>query len=119
MAETITLQLPDSIMNAARTLAERTNRPVDAVLVAWLEQWVNDAPVDTLPDDQLLALTESEMTAPAQDELSALLAANREGALSSEEGARLDALMAQYRQGLVRKAQALKVAVERGLRASA
>ena len=39
----------------------------------------------------------------------------REGELNDNEQVQLDALMLAYRRGLVRKAQALKVAVERGL----
>ena len=37
------------------------------------------------------------------------------GQQQEDERARLDALMRSYRRGMVRKAQALKVAVERGL----
>ena len=51
-----------------------------------------------------------------EQELGDLLARNREGQLSDSERARLDELMQIYRRGLVRKAQALKVAVERDLR---
>jgi hypothetical protein len=42
--------------------------------------------------------------------------ANREGQLDDQEANQLDELMQVYRSGLVRKARALKVAVERGLR---
>jgi hypothetical protein len=56
-----------------------------------------------------------QMSDAEQAELSELLARQREGALSDDERGRLDALMRSYRQGMVRKAQALKVAVERGL----
>jgi hypothetical protein len=43
------------------------------------------------------------------------LARQPEGALGDQELGRLDALMRSYRQGMVRKAWALKVAVARGL----
>jgi hypothetical protein len=45
-----------------------------------------------------------------------LLSGHREGALSVEEAARLDGLMADYRRGLVLKARAVGEAVRRGLR---
>ena len=51
-----------------------------------------------------------------QEELSELLARNREGALTDAERDRLDGLMRVYRRGLVRKGQALKTAVARGLK---
>jgi hypothetical protein len=68
-----------------------------------------------LPDDQVLALRDLQMHAAQQLELSALLAAQREQTLDTSDRARLDALMATYRRGMVRKAQAVKVAVDRGL----
>ena len=56
------------------------------------------------------------MNSSQQTALSDLLALNREGQLSETNTKQLDALMQVYRQGLVRKARALKVAVDRGLR---
>jgi hypothetical protein len=72
--------------------------------------------VELLPDDQLLALCDGQWEHPRQEELSDLLARNREGLLLPAENERLDALMRLYRHGLVRKAHALHVAVARGLR---
>jgi hypothetical protein len=48
--------------------------------------------------------------------LSDLLDRNQEGDLDEAGRRRLDELMRTYRLGLVRKAQAIKVAVNRGLR---
>ena len=48
--------------------------------------------------------------------MDALLARNREGSLTSDERRRLDELMQVYRRGLIRKAQTIHVAVQRGLR---
>jgi hypothetical protein len=47
--------------------------------------------------------------------LSDFLARQREGQLNEIEHSQLDELMQVYRYGLVRKAKALKVAVQRGL----
>ena len=56
---------------------------------------------------------------PEQQEVfSDLLARNREGQLNDVEVRQLDELMQVYRRGWVRKARALKVAVERGLKPS-
>jgi hypothetical protein len=63
-----------------------------------------------------LALTELQML-PAQDRrLSALLQKQQAQALSDPERAELLALMQVYQEGLLRKAQALREAVRRGLR---
>jgi hypothetical protein len=53
------------------------------------------------------------MEAEQQEIFSSLLAQNREGELNEAGVNQLDALMQVYRRGLVHKARALKVAVER------
>jgi hypothetical protein len=116
MSETVTLQIPEEITLRAREMAARTRRRVEEVLVEWLDRAAVEPPVDSLPDDQILALCDLQMDAEQQAELSDLLARNREGQLDSTEHTRLEELMLVYRRGLVRKSQALKVAVERGLR---
>jgi hypothetical protein len=97
-------------------VAARTRRRLEDVLIKWMDRTVTDLPVEYLPDDQVLALCDLQLEPVQQAELSQLLARNREGALSSTEISRLDALMQIYRRGLVRKAQAFNVAVQRGLR---
>jgi dsDNA-binding SOS-regulon protein len=115
MSEIVTLVLPDSRAQSARVVAERTHRSMEDILVDWLDRLVIELPLDTLPDDQVLALRDLQMPGAEQEELSALLAMQRERVLAATERARLDALMTIYRQGMVRKAQATKIAVERGL----
>lgn len=116
MSEVIMLELPDSLVRSARTIAERSNRRVEDVLVEWLDRSASEVPVELLPDDQILLLCDLEMQEADQQALTDLLARQREGTLGDTERPALDALMGMYRRGLVRKAQALKVAVERGLR---
>ncbi len=114
MGRKITLELPDDVSRYARTIAERTDKSLEAVLLEWLNLALNDA-VEALPDDQILALCNATLDDDAQDALQTLLDKQAEGELSTEESARLDALMQRYRRGLVQKARAHKVAVERGL----
>jgi hypothetical protein len=71
--------------------------------------------LEDLSDDEVVALSNLQMQPDEQDELSELLALNRENQLSNAQRQRLDQLMVVYRQGMIRKARALKVAVERGL----
>jgi hypothetical protein len=115
MSQTIVLQLPDELLQRARAFAAQTHRPLEDLLVDWLDRASAEPPVETLPDDQVLALCESQLPAAQQAELSDLLAQNREGALDAKGLERLDVVMSLYRRGQVRKAQAFKVAVERGL----
>ena len=72
-------------------------------------------PVAALSDAQILELTHLEMADEEQNRLSELLARQREASLSPDEASELSKLMNVYRRGLVRKAEAHKVAVERGL----
>jgi hypothetical protein len=116
MGEVVTLEIPAETARRAREVAALTHRRLEDVLVEWLEHAVSEPPIESLPDDQLLTLCALQMEAAQQEALSDLLAGNREGVLNETERERLDDLMQHYRHGLVRKARALKAAVERGLR---
>ncbi len=115
MSEIVTLELPDALAQTARSAAERTHRRVEDVVVEWLDRLVAEMPVEALPDDQVLSLLDAQMSDEQQVELSELLARQREGLLDRPGHVRLHELLQIYRRGLVRKARALKVAVERGL----
>jgi hypothetical protein len=115
MSESITLDIPDELAQRARAVAEQTHRRLEDVLIDWLGRAASDTPVTALPDDELLALADTHMSDPEQEALSDLLARQREGTLDAAGQARLESLMTAYRRGLVRKAEALKVAVQRGL----
>jgi plasmid stability protein len=113
--QTVTLTLPDDLLQRARLIAAAGQRPVEDVLVDWLGRALGDD-LEHLPDAAILALSEAELPAEDQSALSDLLAAQREGTLSDADALRLDNLMAAYRRGWVRKARALQIAVARGLR---
>jgi hypothetical protein len=81
-----------------------------------LNRFVQDLPIDTLSDEEILALCDSQMEEDEQILLNELLSAQREGELTQTQRETLDELMSRYRHGLVRKAEALKIAVARGLR---
>lgn len=116
MGEKVTLELPNDLARNAHEIAARTHRRVEDVLIEWLGHAATEIPLEQLPDDQILALADVQLDDEQQAELSDLLAHQREGALDSPGRARLEELMGIYRRGMVRKAQALQVAVARGLR---
>lgn len=116
MTEIVTLAVSERVTRNAAYVAAQTHQRMEDVLAEWLEQVTVEPPVASLPDDEVLALCDMQMDPAEQVELGALLAANREGALDRHGQIRLDALMQIYRHGLVRKAQALHIAVRRGLR---
>ncbi|MFL5801343.1 MAG: hypothetical protein ACJ8CR_06335 [Roseiflexaceae bacterium] len=115
MSETVTLEIPDTLAQHARAVAQQTQRRVEDVLVEWLDRAATELPVELLSDDEVLALRDMQMDDAQQAELSDLLARQREGQLPDTARGRLDTLMGIYRRGMARKAQALKIAVDRGL----
>ena len=116
MTEKVTVELPEDVAQKVRTVAARTQRSFDEVLAELVRRADAEGALELLPAEELLAVCDSEPDPAQQEELSELLERNREGALLAGDRGRLDELMRSYRAGLVRKAQALKVAVSRGLR---
>ncbi len=113
--QTITLQVPSKLASTAQAVAKQTKRPVEEILVEWLNHAAEHLSLESLTDEQILALTQSMMEAQQQAELSELLAKNRENQLTAADKMRLDGLMQLYRQSMVQKAEAIKIATERGL----
>ena len=116
MSEVLTLQLPTELVQQARALAAATNRRLDDVLAELIERGIADAPLESLPDAELLAACDHQLPDADQRELARLLAQNRAGALPAADQSRLDELLGGYRRGLVLKARAWKEAVARGLK---
>jgi len=115
MQQTVTLSIPDSLAESAEAEAQRTSQTVEAVLLTWLNRARNDD-LNTMSDDGLLSVCASQLDAAQQTELSELLERNREEQLDASLRERLQGLMAEYQRGTLRKAQALKTAVGRGLK---
>ena len=112
----VTLTLPDRVAQSAERVARRTKRTVESVLSEWLDRAASELPVEALSDEEVLALSDLRMSDAEQSELSDLLSDNREGTLGAAGRLRLDRLMRDYDRRLLRKSQALREAVERGLR---
>jgi predicted transcriptional regulator len=115
MSQIITIEVSDSTARIIEEIAERTGRDRSAVLSELVDRSVKELPVESLSDAEILTLTNLVMTENEQAELSDLLADQRENRLTDNQRIRLDELMKVYRHGLVRKSEALRVAVERGL----
>lgn len=116
MSEQVTIDVPERVVRQAARVAARRASRVEDVLSEWVERAADGIPVEELPDQEVLALSEAQLTAEEDAALSDLLVKNREGTLGSEGKRQLSELMQSYEQGLLRKSQALRVAVQRGLR---
>jgi len=127
MSQQITLQISEEVARRATAVAAQTERSVEDVLAIWLDEFmleigtslrdtiVNATPVDELPDSEVMRLTQSQLTEQQQEALSHLLTLNRESAIDAQGRQQLEELMRLYERGLLRKSQALRVAVNRGL----
>jgi hypothetical protein len=116
MPEKVTLEFPDDLLARVRMVADHTHRSLEEVLLDWVRHAGAEPVMELLPDAEVLAVCDLELTPAQQEEVSDLLERNREGELGPPERSRLEELMRLYRTALVRKAQALKVAASRGLR---
>lgn|SRR5487761_1094395 len=116
MSETITLEIPAELASRARAVAAATNRRVEEVVAEWVGRGAKEPDVESISDEELLALCHAELPLSRQEDLSELLTRNREAVLDGPARRRLDDLMALYRQSLVLKAKAWQEAVARGLR---
>src|SRR5947209_16590825 len=116
MSQQVTIQVSEHLIRQAAQVAAQTQRSVEDVLAAWLESVMTERPVEELSDDEVLALAELRLTEEQDASLSMLLERNREGTLDADGQRELDEMMRLYEHGLLRKSQALKVAVQRGLR---
>lgn len=116
MSQQITIEVSEQVVRQATQVAEQTHQRVEDVLSAWLDSVITERPVDELSDQEVLALTEILLSDEQQASMDDLLEQNREGTLSVDGQRQLEELMRLYEHGLLRKSQALRVAVQRGLR---
>jgi hypothetical protein len=126
MAEQVILNLPDRLAKQVHEVAELTQRKLEDVLIEWLDSYacaisdrggLEEIVIVDLSDEQILKLCDLQMSNQEQTQMSLLLEKQRENTLQPGELEQLDGLLQGYRRGMVRKAEALKVAVGRGLRA--
>ena len=126
MSTQVLVTLPDETYRRADHLAQLTGRATPDLLADTIvlslppfnPQPLKSGPLSALDDDEVLALTTQRMK-PVQDRrLSLLLNKQQAGSLTEVERSELFTLMQVYQEGLLRKAQALREAVRRGLRES-
>lgn len=115
MAKSISLDIPDSIVQQAQQIASQSHQRLEDILLEWLTHSFTEHPIETLPDSQILALCDMQLDEQQQETLNTLTEKQREDEITPAETQELQFLMGLYRRGLLRKAKALKIAVERGL----
>lgn len=112
-------QLPNGLWTSKLSTLEDIEHPLHAVSGAEYGSVAQVFKRPTLPtwsDEGVIAAAAAELPAEDGRRLSELLGRQAAGALTEPERTELAALMGIYQEGLVRKAQALREAVRRGLR---
>lgn len=124
--QSVTLSLPDSLMQRAKTAADALHRPVEEVLTDMLAATlpdVADAPPETQADlagmtwlssQELWEVARSEMPAERQQRLQDLVDLQSERPLSLEEEEVLETLRREYGRIMLFKARAYALLSLRG-----
>jgi predicted DNA-binding protein len=126
MSTQVTITLSDEIYRRVERLAQLTSRDIADVLSDAIKLSIPELGLQTeliesvsrLSDDQVIALTQLQLEPEQDQRLSDLLDRQQEGIITEAEQIELSSLMQVYQEGLLRKATALKEAVQRGLMGS-
>jgi hypothetical protein len=110
MSHVVLLDLPDELIQRAQAVTAYTHRVVDDVLAEWLSQAAMDVSPDQLPDDEVLALCDMELTADEQRDVWYLVA------FAGIAGLPVERITALRRGRVIDKARAMAVAADRHLR---
>jgi hypothetical protein len=112
----VTVEVNEALYKLARTIAESTGKSIEIVLAELMNRFGHEPSIEQLRDEEVLKIADSRLGQHQQEELDTLLTLGNAGKLEPQQKAQLDELMEIYRRGQVRKALAMKEAVERGLR---
>ena len=113
---TITLDLPQEIYRRAQRAAKATQRPVEQIVVEWIQPPLEEnnaaiqpiiAEMEKLTTEELIQIAQATLPTPEAARLQTLLAAQQQRALTSSERQEAERLVAQEDLTTLRKAKAL------------
>ena len=122
MSTQLTLDLPENLVARAQSIALRAGQSVNDFLAESIElslkPWgtVVEGDIHRCGDEEVLNACGLELSTEDDSRLTELLHRQQAETLLVQEQAELASLMQVYQEGLVRKAEALREAVRRGLR---
>ena len=124
MSTRVVVTLPEDVYRRAENLAQMTSRDVSDVVADAAARSLADLDghvpalrsLTDLSDENIVALSELQLDPELDRRYFVLLERQRESEITPEERAELGSLLRIYQQGLVRKTDALREAVQRGLR---
>ena len=122
-----TIAIPHALYEKAQRLAKQTARSVDEIICTRLEDAL-DQPLIEIPSDEraelhamaylsadaLWTIAREQMPPDIQQSMSQLMEKNSQGTITAEEFRALSALVERGQRLALRKAQAMKLLVDRG-----
>lgn len=127
MAQSVTLQLPDSVYYHAKRTAEATQKAIEEVLISYLSTAVPPLvdemtspfkeelrELEIMNDDELIELTKKELSAAQQEKYAHLLRKNSRGAITTREEGELDELQNEADKFMLKRAYAYNLLKWRG-----
>ncbi|WP_181016312.1 hypothetical protein [Pseudanabaena sp. BC1403] len=61
MSESIALELPEPLAKKVKEIAALNRQGIEEMLIEWIDRTINEIPIDTLPDEQVLMLCNLQM----------------------------------------------------------
>jgi hypothetical protein len=107
---------PDTLSDLVEHIAKQRNASPESVLEELAYRYLDSMPVALLEDEQVLALADVMLSQEQAEKLESLREAQSNGELDAQGKAELAKLMHLYNHLLLRKGEAIAIAVERGLR---
>lgn len=125
MSTQVMVSLPDHVYQRARRLSELSGLDVEDIIAERLDlllpplrSEMDTRPVETLTNEEVIAVAEGMMDETLSSRVSVLLQKNQADTLTEAERGELKMLFDIYEVGQLRKAKAAVEAVERGLKLS-
>lgn len=115
MNQEITLTIPENTWLYAKAVANRSKQKIEDVLINLIEKGSSEVNLEKLSDSEILALTKMSISTQKQERLSDLLFKNRESKLNKKEQEELDLMVEICELNNLKKAEAIQIAVKRGL----
>jgi hypothetical protein len=117
---TVTLDLPEEIYQRAQKVARATQRPIEQVVVEWIQPPQSEpgeavARLETLSNDQLLQIARSRTPSDHSRRLQELLSTQQQRTLTEKEQQEAVALVEQEDLLTLQKARALFLLNQRGV----
>ena len=115
MNQEITLTIPENAWLYAKAAATRSKQKIEDVFVNLIEKGLSEVDLKKLSDSEILTLTKMKISPEKHERLSNLLFKNRESGLNKKEQAELDLMIEICELNNLKKAEAIQIAVKRGL----